>query len=556
MAIGVKKITDYRKIGTTLYEVHPKTEAGQVTYNGSNVASVLDEINTGLDDAIVSITADATTALKANYETSDGTTGSFTLKHPAYTARTGKPTGNQTPTFGGTFTISQITSDATGHVTNATDRTVTIPALPDATDTTKGVVLLSDATNGTATAASGVTAATPKAVADALTAAKSYADGLVTSAMHFKGTIGTDGTPGTLPTSGNKVGDTYRVVSAGTYAGQVCEVGDLIVCVTGGAGTWTVVQNNVDVFGAASASAAGSIGLVPAPAKGDQGKVLSGAATWVDMPQAGTATPKAAGTAAVGTSIKYAREDHVHPAQTSVSGNAGTATKFASAQSVALTGDVTGSASSQAGWSVATALSETGVTAGNYGPDANASPAHGATFSVPYITVDAKGRITAASTKTITLPADSNTHYESKTIIGTSATATANAATANTTTFLNHIENGAVKSSHQITGSGTVTVAADANGRLTITGAAGSDTKVTQTVTTTAGEYPLLAKNTTAVATVTDTARFVSGVTVNPSTGKITAKEFNAFIMSSTAPTDSTDISGLAANGIYTHYYD
>lgn len=85
-------------------------------------------------------------------------------------------------------------------------------------------------------------------------------------------------------------------------------------------------------------------------------------------------------------------------------GNASTATKFASSQSVALTGDVTGSASSQAGWSVATTLANSGVTAGSYGPSANASPAHGKTFSVPYITVDAKGRVTSASTKTITLP--------------------------------------------------------------------------------------------------------------------------------------------------------
>ncbi len=46
------------------------------------------------------------------------------------------------------------------------------------------------------------------------------------------------------------------------------------------------------------------------------------------------AAPKAAGTAAVGTSAKYAREDHVHPAQTTVSGNAGTATKLATARTV------------------------------------------------------------------------------------------------------------------------------------------------------------------------------------------------------------------------------
>ena len=47
--------------------------------------------------------------------------------HPAYAAKTGKPTGNQTPAFGGTATVSQITSDATGHVTGATDRTIKIP---------------------------------------------------------------------------------------------------------------------------------------------------------------------------------------------------------------------------------------------------------------------------------------------------------------------------------------------------------------------------------------------------------------------------------------------
>lgn len=50
-----------------------------------------------------------------------------TYTHPTYTARTGKPTANQTPAFGETFTISQIKSDSTGHVTNAVDRTVKIP---------------------------------------------------------------------------------------------------------------------------------------------------------------------------------------------------------------------------------------------------------------------------------------------------------------------------------------------------------------------------------------------------------------------------------------------
>ena len=92
-----------------------------------------------------------------------------------------------------------------------------------------------------------------------------------------------------------------------------------------------------------------------------------------------------------------------------VTGNADTATEFASAETVELTGDVTGSASSTAGWTVATTLSNSGVSAGSYGPSANATPAYGATFNVPYITVDAKGRITAASTKTVKIPAADNT---------------------------------------------------------------------------------------------------------------------------------------------------
>ena len=45
-----------------------------------------------------------------------------------------------------------------------------------------------------------------------------------------------------------------------------------------------------------------------------------------------TTTPKAAGTAAVGTASTVSRSDHVHPVQTTVSGNAGTATTLKNAR--------------------------------------------------------------------------------------------------------------------------------------------------------------------------------------------------------------------------------
>ena len=48
--------------------------------------------------------------------------------HPSYTARTGVPTANQTPAFGGTFTVSQPISDAKGHITAINSRTITVPS--------------------------------------------------------------------------------------------------------------------------------------------------------------------------------------------------------------------------------------------------------------------------------------------------------------------------------------------------------------------------------------------------------------------------------------------
>lgn len=59
---------------------------------------------------------------------------------------------------------------------------------------------------------------------------------------------------------------------------------------------------------------------------------------------------------------------------------------------------------------VAADLPASGATAGSYGPSANATPGYGSTFNVPYITVDAKGRVTAISTKTVKIPASDNTN--------------------------------------------------------------------------------------------------------------------------------------------------
>lgn len=65
--------------------------------------------------------------------------------HPSYTARTGVPTANQTPAFGGTFTVSQPVSDSTGHVTAVNSRTITIPSTA-ATTSAAGLMSAADKT--------------------------------------------------------------------------------------------------------------------------------------------------------------------------------------------------------------------------------------------------------------------------------------------------------------------------------------------------------------------------------------------------------------------------
>ena len=65
--------------------------------------------------------------------------------HPSYTAKTGVPTKNATPAFGGTFKVSQPVSDATGHITAINSRTITIPS-STATTSKAGLMSASDKT--------------------------------------------------------------------------------------------------------------------------------------------------------------------------------------------------------------------------------------------------------------------------------------------------------------------------------------------------------------------------------------------------------------------------
>lgn len=64
----------------------------------------------------------------------------------------------------------------------------------------------------------------------------------LTSALVYKGTVNATHA---LPTKDVKVGDVYVVAAAGTYAGQMCENGDMIIA-SSVTPTWTVVQANIN----------------------------------------------------------------------------------------------------------------------------------------------------------------------------------------------------------------------------------------------------------------------------------------------------------------------
>lgn len=85
--------------------------------------------------------------------------------------------------------------------------------------------------------------------------------------------------------------------------------------------------------------------------------------------------------------------------------------KLDSEGKLTLSGDLSGSVDLSNNMTLTADITASGVTAGKYGPTANSTPAHGASFKVPEFTVAADGRITAATTRTITLPADNNTTY-------------------------------------------------------------------------------------------------------------------------------------------------
>lgn len=106
-------------------------------------------------------------------------------------------------------------------------------------------------------------------------APKQYVDQMIGNIVNCAPGVVT--TSAGLPQEGYKAGQTWRVGEAGTYAGQACEAGDLIICVNDYADAYAdadfiVIQANIDGAVTSSAEAATDMNIVAFD--GTTGKII------------------------------------------------------------------------------------------------------------------------------------------------------------------------------------------------------------------------------------------------------------------------------------------
>ena len=121
------------------------------------------------------------------------------------------------------------------------------------------------ALTGTPTAPTAAAGTNTTQIATTEFVTNAVAQGFVANdAMVFKGLIGSNQPITQLPTSGYNAGWTYRVANAGIFAGEYCEVGDLLIAIKDGPTSgssvintdWGKVEHNIDgaVFRGSGAS--------------------------------------------------------------------------------------------------------------------------------------------------------------------------------------------------------------------------------------------------------------------------------------------------------------
>lgn len=341
--------------------------------------------------------------------------GELTIKHntSGVTAKTYGANTNQAntnPPAGGSFTVPSITVDAQGHITAAGDQTITLPDAANdyvtgITANNEGNLIVSqngrgDVTSGTVNnpnySAAGdnrekigqlyyqigqvdengnvnkVTVVNQGDLGDYYTkdAIDNKMRGL--DALSYKGTINSNAEIPAHPSNG----DTYKVATAGDYGNNTdCEVGDLLIA-TGDEYQDTDPTKTATYIAPTAADHDSKIGTIVTP-------------TWTHIAN-GDDTDTRYEFSVSGTNLQYKEEGSSQNATTYATIAGGDElTSTGSGRTITIAHDkVLGNGKST-----------------SKGLSANANPAAGGTFKVPYITVNDYGHITAIDEHEVTLPA-------------------------------------------------------------------------------------------------------------------------------------------------------
>lgn len=402
-------------VGSTTIESDTKTDT--LTLVGSNVTITPDATN----DKITIGVADGTTSAKGLVQLTDSTssTSTTTAATPksvksaydlANTAKTNASTAQSTADSKvGSVSLVSGTNNGTLKLTvdgTATDN-IAVKGLGSAAYTNTSAYATSaqgtKADNAMPTGGGKFTGgvelnADPTTALGAAT--KQYVDTQITTkiaasdAMVFKGTLGTDGTITAVPTTGVVKGDTYKIITAGTWAGSACKIGDLIIALNSGSveatdTNWayvpsgneneTTIKYSTTTQNLTTSAQTGVITLAEGATKQVDSSISDGSTS--------TKLPTSAAVAAFVEGKGYTK-------------NVGTITDVSTAA------PLSGSGTSG---SVTITHMDSGVVAGSYGDSTNQTPSYGNTFKVPYVTVDKKGHVTAIDTHTVKIPESDNT---------------------------------------------------------------------------------------------------------------------------------------------------
>lgn len=258
---------------------------------------------------------------------------------------------------------------------------------------------------------------------------KAEVDAKVSSALIFKGSVATYDD---LPTEGNVTGDMWNVLDTGAnYAwtgeawDKLSETIDLTPYLTKSDASNTYLKKTDNAVSASKLQTSRRISAtgdatwsVSFNGTQDESGTLTLAASGAT---AGSYGPNAAATLTFGGSfnVPYVTVDakgrvtaikhfalKLPATPTSVSGNAGTATRLQNTRTISATGDGTWSVSfnGSANASGEFTLAASGATAGSYGESAAKTLSYGGSFSIPYVTVDAKGRVTNVKSIALKMP--------------------------------------------------------------------------------------------------------------------------------------------------------